>query len=285
MSPTDQLPLGQAVALGLIQGPTELLPVSSSSHTTLIPWLLRWRCAELDPEARRAFEVALHVGTAAALLFGADYRAIRTARAAKVVAVALLPPAVVGYLLESTIDRRLGSPLPIAVGLAVGGALMAASDHCPDGHRVATQAGVGDGLVLGVAQSFALVPGISRSGSTLAIARARGFDRAAANALSRQLGVPVIAAAGVLKLGRALKRKGAIGISPPQLFGGAAAFMSTLGSLRALDRRGPLARGDGIGALTPYAAYRFALATVVLRRLRAERADGPLGASSRGLAR
>jgi undecaprenyl-diphosphatase len=281
MSPTDRLPLREAVALGLIQGPTELLPVSSSSHTTLIPWLLRWHCAELDPEARRGFEVALHVGTAAALLTGADYRGIRSTQAVWVVTIALMPPAVVGYLLESTIDRRLGGPLPIAVGLAVGGALMAASDRRPDGHRAVAQAGGLDGLVLGIAQSFALVPGISRSGSTLAAARARGFDRTASSALSRRLGVPVIAAAGVLKVGRALRRRGAIGVSPPLLLGGAAAFVSTLASLRALDRIGGSGRGDGIGALTPYGAYRIALATVVLRRLRAERSDRPPGAPSR----
>lgn len=285
MSPSDQLPLGQAVALGLIQGPTELLPVSSSSHTTLIPWLLRWRCADLDPETRRAFEVALHVGTAAALLLGSHRRATRGTPAAWVAAVALAPPAVVGYLLESTIDRRLGSPLPIAVGLAVGGALMAASDRCPDGHRGVAQARGRDGLALGIAQSFALAPGISRSGATLATARARGFDRVAASALSRQLGVPVIAAAGALKVGRAVKRKRGIGVSRPLLLGAAAAFVSTLASERALDRGGASGRGDDIGALMPYGAYRIALATVVLRRLRAERAHRPPGAPNRGLAR
>ena len=66
--PAEALPLRHAVALGLLHGPAELLPVSSSAHITLVPWLLGWPYAELDPELRKAFEVVLHAGTAAALL-------------------------------------------------------------------------------------------------------------------------------------------------------------------------------------------------------------------------
>src|SRR6185436_17253190 len=122
-----------AVALGLLHGPAELLPVSSSGHMTLIPWLAGWRYPGLDAELRKAFEVALHAGTAAALLI-----ALRTEvgeatrgfdrRRAVLVAGSFLPPAVVGYVLERPIERRLGTPGTIAVGLLLGSAAMALAD-------------------------------------------------------------------------------------------------------------------------------------------------------------
>ena len=115
------LPARHALALGLLHGPTELLPVSSSAHTTLVPWLLRWPYADLDPELRKAFEVALHAGTAAALVLAlrADVRealAELDARRIGLIAGSFLPPALVGTALERPIERRRGSPGPIAAG-------------------------------------------------------------------------------------------------------------------------------------------------------------------------
>jgi undecaprenyl-diphosphatase len=278
-SESDELPVREAVALGLIQGPAELLPISSSSHTTLIPWLLRWRCAGLDVEMRRSFEVCLHAGTAAALLAVR----LRTPSPGRPPPSALLlaigPPAAAGYLLEGFIDRRLSTPETIALGLLVGAACMAAADGTSGRFRRAPQAGLADGLLLGLAQVFALAPGISRNGATLAVARARGFSRADADALSWDVGVPVIVGAGVLKATRAARR-GQSKRMPRQLAAGAtAAFLSTLASARMLGRgRSSIAGapsgldarrsgGSGRGALIPYAAYRLALALVVVRRL------------------
>ena len=127
------LPLAQALALGLLHGPTELLPVSSSAHTTLVPWLLGWPYAELDPELRKAFEVALHAGTAAALILALrdDVREALTEldrRRVGLIAGSFLPPAIVSKTLERPIERRLGAPAPIAAGLLAGSAAMAIAD-------------------------------------------------------------------------------------------------------------------------------------------------------------
>src|SRR4051812_36694100 len=182
MPPAEEaLPLRHAVALGLLQGPAELLPVSSSAHTTLLPWLAGWPLARLDGEARKSFEVALHAGATAALAI--EMRAELTARAraggargAWVLALSLVPAALSGYALRDVIERRLGGPRSIAAGLAAGAVAMALADARVGG-RGAGDARAADGLALGVAQAAALVPGVSRHGATLAAARMRGFDR------------------------------------------------------------------------------------------------------------
>src|SRR3954447_9070476 len=128
-----ELALGEAVALGALHGPAELLPVSSSGHVTLVPWLAGWRYPGLEPELRKAFEVALHAGTAAALLValraevGQATRGFDRRRAVLVVG-SFLPPAGVGYGLERPIGRRLGPPGTIVAGLLAGAAAMALAD-------------------------------------------------------------------------------------------------------------------------------------------------------------
>ena len=135
-----ELPLAHALALGALHGPTELLPVSSSAHTTLVPWLLRWPYPELDPELRKAFEVALHAGTAAALLIGLRDEVGAAARGFDVRRLILIvgsfvPPAIVGYTLERPIERRLGTPPTIAVGLLIGSVAMAMADARSESRR------------------------------------------------------------------------------------------------------------------------------------------------------
>lgn len=257
---------GRAAALGAIQGPTELLPVSSSAHLSLVPWLVGWPWKEVDPEARKSFEVALHAGTAAALLIG-QRRLITNelgafdARRAAVVALSFLPPAVVGYVGERQIERRLGDPSSTAVGLVVGGLAMALADRRPQ-QRGPGEATAVDGLALGLAQAAALVPGVSRNGATLAAARARRFTREQANMLSRTVALPVIVGATILK-GVRLRRRGiAPELRRAMATGVAVAFSSTLASQRLLE----LVERDR--ALWPYAAYRIALACGVLLRLR-----------------
>src|SRR5688500_12153291 len=124
-APEPGLALSHALALGALHGPAELLPVSSSAHTTLVPWLLGWPYSELDPELRKAFEVALHAGTAAALLVGLRDEVAEAARGLDrrrltLIAGSFAPPAVVGFTLERPIERRLGTPPTIALGLAAG---------------------------------------------------------------------------------------------------------------------------------------------------------------------
>ena len=104
----------QAVALGTVHGPAELLPISSSAHAALVPWLLGWDYGELDPELRKTFEVALHAGTAAALLIALRAEAtdaLASARLRILTALSTLPTALAGYLLERPIEQRLGTRL------------------------------------------------------------------------------------------------------------------------------------------------------------------------------
>jgi undecaprenyl-diphosphatase len=176
------LRIPHALALGALHGPTELLPVSSSAHTTLVPWLLDWPYQDLDPELRKAFEVALHAGTAAALLIGLRDEvgdAVRgfDSRRAVLVLGSFVPPAIVGYTLERPIERRLGTPPTIAVGLLIGSVAMAVSDALSTQRRGRDEARLVDALALGVAQACALMPGVSRNGATLTAARLRGFGR------------------------------------------------------------------------------------------------------------
>lgn len=262
--PPSELSARQAIVLGAVQGPTELLPVSSSAHLRLTPWLCGWDHASLDSEHRKAFEVAVHGGAALALLIGqreliASELAELDMRRIAVIALSFVPPALAGLGFERQIEQRLGGPRSMAAGLAVGALAMLLADRRPQsrGRGEATPA---DGLALGVAQAAALAPGISRNGATLIAARARGFSREQANLLSRTVALPVIAGAALLK-GVRLKRRGV----EPRLrrslaLGTATAFVSTLASqdlIRQVERD---------RALWPYAAYRLVLAGVVLRR-------------------
>ena len=253
----------RALCLGAIQGPTELLPVSSSAHISLVPFLAGWDWRELDAEARKSFEVALHGGTALALLIClrheiADELREIDGRRARVVALSFGPPALAGLALERQIET-LGTPLATAAGLALGAIAMALADRSPQ-RRGPGDAGPLDGLLLGLAQACALVPGVSRNGATLTAARARGFTREQSNLLSRTVALPVITGAVALKAARLRKRGVAPGTGRALAVGGAAAFVSTLASQRLIR----VVERDR--ALWPYAAYRLGLAAVVARR-------------------
>jgi undecaprenyl-diphosphatase len=260
------IPPRRALALGVVQGPAELLPVSSSAHIVLIPWLAGWGWDDLDPELRKSFEVALHAGAAAALLIGQrqtigeELRAFDRRRAL-VLVLSFLPAAAAGYGLERQIEQRLGGPRATALGLLAGAAAMLVADSKPQ-LRGRGAAGPADGLALGVAQAAALAPGVSRNGVTLAAARWRGFSRDQANLLSRTVALPIIVGATLLK-GVRLGRRGV----EPELrramaIGTAASFASTLASQRLIR----LVERDR--ALWPYAAYRALLAAAVLAKLR-----------------
>jgi undecaprenyl-diphosphatase len=261
-----RLPSHRAVALGLVQGPAELLPVSSSAHIILIPWLAGWEWTELDPEVRKSFEVALHAGAAAALLIGqretiAEELRSFDARRALVLGLSFLPAAIVGYTLERPIEERLGGPRATAAGLLAGAAAMLIADRRPQ-RRGRGEATAADGIVLGLAQAAALAPGVSRNGVTLAAARWRGFSRDQANLLSRTIALPIIVGASALKGVRLARR----GVAPPlrrsMAIGVVASFSSTLASQRLIR----LVERDR--ALWPYAAYRAGLAAAVLAKLR-----------------
>jgi undecaprenyl-diphosphatase len=286
-TPATKLPLRHALLLGLVQGPTEVLPVSSSAHIALLPRFAGWSHAEQDAELRNSLEVALHAGTAAALLAysgmlaetgmlaggecppasakrvspesaalrGELGQALRELDGSGLVlaALALGPPALVGYLMEQRLERRPSGARALAVGLAVGAAAMAWADTRPEARSVA-DFGPSDGLALGLAQALALLPGISRNGATLTAARTRGFAREDAQTLSWRAGLPVIAGAAGLKAFRLAQRGGPPGAAPALAVGAGTAFLSTL-ACAPLIRPGRRAR-----ALWPFALYRAGLA-------------------------
>jgi len=269
----DALPLRHALALGLLHGPAELLPVSSSGHVTLVPWLAGWPYAELDGELRKAFEVALHAGTAAALLVAlrdevAEVVRHFDGRRATLTVLSFAPPAIAGYTLERPIEARLGTPSTIAAGLLLGSLAMFLADRNGRGHRERGDAGAVDAFWLGLAQACALIPGASRNGMTLAAARWRGFGREDANELSRHVALPVIVGATVLKgvrlAGRGLPR----GMTARFALGIGASFVSTLASSWLIHQV------ERDRSLAPYAAYRTALALAVLAGTRRVR-DNP----------
>ncbi len=266
------LPLRHAVALGLLQGPAELLPVSSSAHTTLIPWLAGWPYAQLDGERRKFFEVALHAGAGVALAFHMRRELLREAahldrRRAAVIALSVAPPGLAGYVLGRPIERLLGGPRSIAAGLSAGAVAMALADRRAGGPgggaRAQADASARDGLMLGLAQASALIPGVSRNGATLTAARACGFGRTAAQSLSWHAGLPVIFGASVLKGARMRHTSVPREQHAALAVGGGIAFLSTLASAAVLRRPGRTER-----SLLPYSLYRCLLAALVIQRLR-----------------
>jgi undecaprenyl-diphosphatase len=273
-SPTDASPSGdpqaprirfrEAVALGALHGPAELMPISSSGHVALVPWLLRWDYARADPEIRKAFEVALHAGTAAALLIALREEVLETvtgmtAGRAGWLALATAPAALVGLALEGPIERRLGTTPTIAVGMIAGAAAMAVADRRPQERRE-DDAGFTDALWLGLAQACALYPGVSRNGATLTAGRLRHFAREDANRLSRLLALPVIGGATGLKSLRLARRGLPPGAALPFAAGAGASFVSTLLSTRAIHAV------ERDRSLAPYWGYRLALGGLALAR-------------------
>ena len=251
----------QAAILGLVQGPTELLPISSSGHTALLPALLGWdEYLGLDDELRKSFEVALHFGTAGALLIalrGEVSSVLGELSASRVVrhALEILPPAVAAKFWERPIEQRFGGASSVAVAQVAGGLAMGAADRSP-AVRVHGDAGFVDAFAIGVGQAVALIPGVSRNGATLTAARLRGFERRAANRLSRHAALPIIVAATGLKGARLASRGLPPELRVPFAVGAGAAFVSTLACARLIRLV------DDAPSYAPFAAYRVALGLV-----------------------
>jgi undecaprenyl-diphosphatase len=258
------LPLWQAAALGAIQGPAELLPVSSSGHLTLLPALLGWDQSGLDPELRKSFDVALHAGTAAALAIALRSEVLEVVRSLDVrrvlgIVQMLAPAAVMALVFEHQIEERLGSPRSVALAQIGAGLVLVAADRSP-AVRPQSEAGPLEHLLIGLGQAAALVPGVSRNGATLTAARLLRFERPAASVLSRHAALPVIAGATALKGLRLARRGLPRDLRAPFAAGAAAAFVSTLVS-------SPLvARMDRARSYAPFGAYRVALGIVALSR-------------------
>ena len=206
--------LGQSAAfvMGALQGVTEFLPVSSSAHLILLPWLFGWQ----DPLLNSlTFDVALHVGTLVAVVayFWSDWMALlkavpqlarpqqsQPAMMVWAVIIATIPAAIAGILFQDPIEAYLRSPLQIAVVLAVMGLVIAFIDRRSASTRELTSLTWRDAVWIGLAQTLALMPGVSRSGATMSAGRALQLDRAAAARFSFLLSMPITLAAVVMKL-------------------------------------------------------------------------------------
>jgi undecaprenyl-diphosphatase len=263
-----RMPVRHAFLLGLIQGPTELLPVSSSAHTVLVPQLLGWT-SDLDPEEAKTFEIALHYGAALGLILTLRRDLLDGLRRPLLLALSLAPATVVGFALERPIERRLSGPGTIAVNLLAGAVAMALADLRGTHTRRAADATAGDGLALGIAQALALVPGVSRNGATLTAARARGFHRRDAQALSWQVAIPPILGATLLKGRRMLTAGAPPGLGGPFAVGSAAALASTLACAPLVS---PARRAR---TLLPFSLYRACLAAVAISGRRPNRDTRP----------
>jgi undecaprenyl-diphosphatase len=253
----------RAAALGIVQGPAELLPISSSAHLDIAERLAGWTDLHEDPDGRKAFEVALHAGAAISLAIKERQElagAIRgmSRRRAGVAVLATLPPAIVGVGGRRLIENRLSGGRATAIGLAAGAVAMALADQRPEARGVG-ETTAADGLALGLAQAAALVPGVSRNGATLTAARTRRFTREQAARLSWGVALPIVTGALALKaptLAAGLRdpaRRGTL------VAGTISAAVSTALAVRALGPPGKPRR------LWPFALYRLGLAAVAIK--------------------
>ena len=265
----NDLSLFQSFVLGALQGLAEFLPISSSAHLALAPWAFGW------PEPGLAFDVALHLGTLVAVLwyFRRDWLALAVAaysvirerrvytdeqRLVTWLIIATVPGAIAGLLFEKQAEHLFRAPSVIAVALIVMGALLWIVDV--RAARAARERSLGamtwrDALLIGCAQAFAIIPGVSRSGATMTAGRALSFTRADSAKFSFMMSMPIIAAAAVLKLPKLIS---AGGLTPSLIVGVATAAITGWLAIAILMR---LVQHGGFRV---FALYRFALGAAVL---------------------
>jgi undecaprenyl-diphosphatase len=206
----------QAIILGIVQGLTEFLPISSSGHLLLVPWLFNWHFLLENPDLNKTFDVALHLGTFVAVvlyfwreivrLVGAWVRSVSgrslaepEGRLAWLLIVSTIPAALVGVLLEDFITNTLGKPWMIGVAMIVFAGFMYLVDHVAKLDRDLEALTWLDALLIGVAQSLALLPGVSRSGITMMTGLLVRLDRESAARYSFLMSIPVIGGAAAYK--------------------------------------------------------------------------------------
>jgi undecaprenyl-diphosphatase len=256
----------QALVLGILQGLAEFLPISSSAHLALAPWILHW------PDPGLAFDVALHFGTLVAVLwyFRAEWiallvaakdilvkRRVDTDRERRVLflIVATIPGAIAGLALEKQAEHAFRAPSLIAIALIVMGLMLWAVDRFAANSRSLTEMRWSDALLIGLAQMFAIIPGVSRSGSTITAGRALRLNREDAAVFSFLMSMPIIAAAAVLKMPQALREQG---LSAPMIVGILASAISGWLAISVLLR---LVTRHSYGV---FAVYRIILGAAVL---------------------
>ena len=268
------MPILHAIVLGLVQGLSEFLPISSSGHLLLVPWLFGWDDFP-TPSFEKAFDVSLHMGTlvAALLYFRRDVKTyvregVRLVvkrerptnpegRLAWLLVLSALPGAAVGALFEKSIDEKLGKPALIAVSLIVFGLLLAYIDR-RGGERKIEQYSKRDAIIVGAAQVLALNPGTSRSGITITAGRFLGFNRDTAARMSFLMSLPITGGAVAYK-GLKLMQDGVppgfgVAMAVGVLTSGIAGWIAVWGTLKWVRTR----------SFTPFVVYRLALGVTVL---------------------
>lgn len=272
-----------AAVLGIVQGLTEFLPISSSAHLILVPWLLGWK-----PEGI-IFDVSLHVGTAVAILayFWKDWLMLAKEmiaglmsgeplgnadrRLAWYIIVGTLPAAIVGALFEKRVEEELRSPWIIIGTLVVLGIVLYISELRGRRTRTLRDLKWGDSIWIGLSQALALVPGVSRSGITISTALLRDVDRPSAARFSFLLATPVIVGAGMLEGWRLFKTAGSGGLTAVGMAGGFAgsgwailAIGVACAAITGVFCIGYFLRYLQTRTFVPFVIYRIVLAGVVL---------------------
>lgn len=257
----------QVVILAIVQGLTEFLPVSSSGHLVLVPYLFAWADQGL------AFDVAVHFGSLAAvcIYFRKDMASILAggmrflgdnittpeSRLAQAIALGTVPAALAGLLFASWIEANLRDPLVIVYTLSGFGILMAIADRVGRRERNISGVGFRDAVIIGFAQALSLVPGTSRSGVTITAARFLGFGRQDAARFSFLLSAPVIFLAAMYKLVALILDDAAVAwgqLGLGALLACVVAYLSIEFFMRIVTRIG----------LAPFAIYRLILAAFIL---------------------
>jgi undecaprenyl-diphosphatase len=260
--------------LGIVQGLSEFLPISSSGHLILVPNLFGWNDLSSDNSLNKSFDVALHLGTLLAALWYfrrdigsyivAAWESIRTRsvtttnqRLAWLLLLSAIPGAIVGVLLESVIEDVLGDPVLIGVNLIVFGLVLEWADRLA-GVRRADDYQRKDALVMGVAQAVALAPGVSRSGITMTAGRGMRFDRPGAARLSFLMAIPITGGA-VLYKGAELASDGI-----PEGYGAAFVWGILAAGLSGLLAIAVLLKYLRTHSFLPFVIYRVALGIIVI---------------------
>ncbi len=271
------MPILHAIVLGLVQGFSEFLPISSSAHLLFVPWLLGWDdfSGPGGESLKQSFDVALHLGTFVAVLgyFRKDVKSYvvegtklvftRTkpvttdGRLAWLFVLGTIPAAAIGAIFEDQIGTALGSPLIIALSLIGFAILLGVADRAV-GTRKVEDFRMPDSLKVGMAQALALNPGTSRSGITMTAARWIGFDRDAAVRISFVMSLPVILGAVVFKMLKMFSEGGYEDLLVPMAVGivtsGISGLVAVWGTIKLVSTRN----------LMPFVIYRIAIGVLML---------------------
>lgn len=271
------MPLLHAVVLGIVQGLSEFVPISSSGHLAIVPWLFGWDDFAGNDSLAKSFDVALHIGTlvGAVAYFWKDLivyareglrmvvprnriGAPPEGAIAWLLVVSAVPAGITGVLLNDAIEDLDDEFWLIGVMLIVGGLLLAVADRL-GGPRQSGSFRLRDALAMGVGQALALQPGVSRSGVTITVARALKFDRAAAARLSFLMSLPIIAGAGAFKFLDVLDEGGIPSdfVAPfvvGTLTSAVTGYAAVWGTIRFVQTR----------TFAPFVAYRFVVGAAVI---------------------